>query len=157
MPVEGIASVSVASDAAKALASRSISMSKSNITNYAFMDEGSKVKIYVNLVGVGNTPAENIVLESSECSLCLTVKDYVAPNPVEEKEEGDADLVCDTSDDATKEEEESPAPPSRGEDRCLSFAQLYGEIESATFKQKQDKIIVILKKKDDRAWSSVIA
>lgn len=119
------------------------------------MDEGSKVKIYVNLPGVGNNPTENIALEYSETSLCLTVKDYVGVNPAEEK---DDDLICDTSGEgpANDVSEEELLQP-QGEDRCLSFAQLYGEIESATFKKKQDKIIVILKKKDDKAWSSVIA
>jgi hypothetical protein len=143
-----MATVSVTtSTAAKALASRSLSMSKSNITNYAFTDEGSKIKIYVNLPGVGNAPDENVVLDWGECSLCLTVKNYAAPiDPVE----GD-DLICDTSGENEKMDE------NKGEDRCLSFAQLFGEIENASFKKKQDKVILILKKKDDKVWSSVIA
>ena len=121
------------------------------------MDEGSKIKIYVNLPGVGNMNMENISLESSARSLCLTVREYVVPRVAEEKEgASDDDLVCDTSGDVTNEDTES-SKQSQTEDRCLSFAQLYGEIESATFKKKQDKIIVILKKKDESAWSSVIA
>ncbi|KAL3792619.1 hypothetical protein ACHAWO_008780 [Cyclotella atomus] len=144
---ESMATVSVTtSTAAKALASRSLSLSKSNITNYAFTDEGSKIKIYVNLPGVGNAPDENVVLDWGECSLCLTVKKYVAPiDPVEED-----DLICDTSGENT-------AGENKGEDRCLSFAQLFGEIENASCKKKQDKVILILKKKDDKVWSSIIA
>ena len=149
---EGMSTVSVASEAAKALASRSISLSKSNITNYAFLDDGAKVKIYVNLPGVGSTPTENIVLESTETSMCLTVKNYVAPNPADD----DDDLICDTSGEEGEEKTDGETD-QRGEDRCLSFVQLFGEIETSTYKQKQDKIIVILKKKDEKEWPSVIA
>lgn len=148
---EGMSTVSVASEAAKALASRSISLSKSNITNYAFLDDGAKVKIYVNLPGVGSTPTENIVLESTETSMCLTVKNYVAPNPADDDE-----LICDTSGEEGGEKTDGETD-QRGEDRCLSFVQLFGEIETSTYKQKQDKIIVILKKKDEKEWPSVIA
>lgn len=149
---ERMPTVSVASEAAKALASRSISLSKSNITNYAFLDDGAKVKIYVNLPGVGNTPTENITLESTETSMCLTVKDYLAPNPTD-----DDDLICDTSgEEGGNEKTDGEADPRR-EDRCLSFAQLFGEIETSMYKKKQDKIVVILKKKDEKEWPSVIA
>lgn len=146
---DSMATVSVTtSTAAKALASRSLSLSKSNITNYAFLDEGAKVKIYVNLPGVGSVSEENVTLDWSECSLCLTVRGYVVPvDPAEEEGE----LVCDTKEETDKGEE-----TEKGEDRCLSFAKLYGEIENASFKKKQDKIILILKKKDDMVWSSVI-
>lgn len=156
--VEGIATVSVTSSAAAAaVASRSISLSKSNITNYAFMDEGEKVKIYVNLPSVGCTPTENIVLESSERSLCLTIKDYAIPNPAEEEKSDD--LVCDTSEKGDGEiVAEEKQPQQQVENRCLSFARLYGEIEGASFKKKPEKIIIILKKKGgDKPWTSVIA
>ncbi|KAL7474358.1 hypothetical protein ACHAW6_000336 [Cyclotella cf. meneghiniana] len=161
----GVASASVTSSAAAAaVALRSISLSKSNITNYAFMDEGEKVKIYVDLPSVGSTPSENISLESTETSLCLIIKNYFAtPNPAEDTYPDD--MICDTSksngdskengDEVMVQDQQSQG---QGEDRCLSFARLYGEIESATFKKKPDKIIVTLKKKkSDNAWPSVIA
>ncbi|KAL3801952.1 hypothetical protein HJC23_010296 [Cyclotella cryptica] len=161
----GVASVSVTnSAAAAAVALRSISLSKSNITNYAFMDEGEKVKIYVNLPSVGSTPSENIALESTERSLCLTIKGYIAvPNPAADKDLDD--LICDTSKSSGDTEEncdemavEGKEPQPRGEDRCLSFARLYGEIESATLKKRPDKIIITLKKKEgNKPWTSVIA
>merc|ERR1712071_307249 len=52
---------------------------KSNITSYAFLDDDKKVKIYVNLEGVGSKcSSENgdIVLDHSESTLALTVKNY---------------------------------------------------------------------------------
>mmetsp|Transcript_5889 Transcript_5889/g.14756 ORF Transcript_5889/g.14756 Transcript_5889/m.14756 type:complete len:231 (+) Transcript_5889:94-786(+) len=139
--------------------SKAALMAKSNITNYAFLNEETKVKVYVNLPGVGNCRDENIALEFTERSLCLTVKNYVAPSSsAGEDVEMAEGLVADTAPEkeveATKiaEEEEQ-----KGEDRCLSFGKLYGEIETASFRKKPDKVIVTMKKKDGKTWSSVIA
>lgn len=50
---------------------------KSNITKYAFLDETKKVKLYVDLEGVGEKcPDENISLDFGERSLCLLVEGY---------------------------------------------------------------------------------
>jgi len=52
---------------------------KSNINSYAFLDEDSKIKIYVNLEGVGSKcSVENgdIDLDHTESTLQLTVKNY---------------------------------------------------------------------------------
>ena len=132
--------------------SKAALLAKSNITNYAFLNEEAKVKVYVNLPGVGECADENISLEFTEQSLCLTIKNYVAPA---EKAKAEVDaLVADTAlvADAAPEEE------TMREDRCLAFAKLYREIESATFKKKADKLILILKKKEaGKPWSSVNA
>ena len=59
--------------------SQSFDYHKSNINSYAFLDEESKVKIYVNLEGVGSKcSAENgdIFLDHSDSTLQLTVKNY---------------------------------------------------------------------------------
>lgn len=122
-------------------------MAKSNITNYAFLNEETKVKVYVNLPGVGNCQDENITLDFTERSLCLTIKNYVAPSA---KVEVVDELVVDTAPEKIEEE-------TQGEDRCLSVGKLYGEIENATFRKKADKVIVTLKKKEIKAWKSVIA
>ena len=134
-------------------------MAKSNITNYAFLDDGAKVKIYVNLPGVGNCDDENITIDFTERSLCLTVKDYVitspsssAPSKEEEEEEDKGELIMDSAPETVKEIIEE-----RKEDRCLTFAKLYGDIEKATFKKKPDKVIITLKKKDEFKWNSIIA
>lgn len=160
--VEGLnigATTNATTASSSAFSSKAISMSKSNINNYAFLDEDAKVKIYVNLPGVGKCSADNITLESTESSLCLMVKDYVASAPIPKKnlvEEVNDELISDSTeglkDDAPEELEEP-----KGEDKCLSFAKLYGEIEKATFRQKADKIVITLVKKGDtKVWNSVM-
>ena len=134
-------------------------MAKSNITNYAFLDDGVKVKIYVNLPGVGNCDDDNITIDFTERSLCLTVKDYAitssSASTSKEEEDGEEDkgeLIMDSAPETVKEIVEE-----RKEDRCLTFAKLYGDIEKATFKKKPDKVIITLKKKDVSKWNSIIA
>lgn len=158
--------------------SKATLMAKSNITNYAFLNETAKVKLYVNLPGVGNCSNDNITLDFTERSLCLTVKEYVRiemeKTPKEKgkyamkgkktKKELDessddgkneSSLVVDT---APKEEEVVPAIIQHSpEDKCLAFGKLFGEIENATYKKKPDKLIIILKKMDKRTWRSVVA
>jgi len=159
-------------------------MAKSNITNYAFLDETTKVKIYVNLPGVGGCKEEEIGLEFTESSLCLTVRNYVATkasSTAEKKKKASAEaLVADTAPaeggapaeedekkfdkdelgtarEEAEERETTDVEGEAGEERCLSFGKLFGEIEKATFKKKPDKVIITLKKKDERTWKSVIA
>jgi hypothetical protein len=144
-------------------------MAKSNITNYAFLDDGLKVKIYVNLPGVGDCDDDNITIDFTERSLCLTVKDYAIPSPSASKDEdgGDHDddggdnkvedigeLIVDTAPQTVKD---IMLEAQRKEDRRLTFAKLYGDIENATFKKKPDKVIITLVKKVDSKWNSVIA
>ena len=78
-------------------------MAKSNITNYAFLNEEAKVKIYVNLPGVGVCVDENITLDYTEQSLCLTIKNYMSPS-AKVKEEVDELLVVDTAPPAAEGE-----------------------------------------------------
>lgn len=134
-------------------------MAKSNITNYAFLNEATKIKLYVNLPGVGNCPDDNITLDYTEQSLCLTIKNYVEPitsAKAEDKGKDSDELVSDT---APKEEDDTKfiEDNRRGEDRCLSFGKLYAEIDKATLKKKPDKVILILNKKDDKTWNAVCA
>ncbi|KAL7528622.1 hypothetical protein ACHAXR_002541 [Thalassiosira sp. AJA248-18] len=130
--------------------SKAALMAKSNITNYAFLNEQTKVKIYVNLPGVGNCSDENIALDFTERSLCLTIKNYISPSE-KKVEVVDDELVSDTAPEEEEEKEE------KGEDQCLSLGKLYGEIEKATFRKKADKVIITVKKKDEKEWKSVIA
>jgi hypothetical protein len=135
-------------------------MSKSNITNYAFLDDETKVKIYVNLPGVGNCQDENIALDHTDSSLCLTVKNYIPPSlsssDEADKNDEDVDEMM-SDDDPNIEVENETKEGNQGGDRCLSFARLYGEIEKATYRKKADKLIVTLTKKEMKEWSSVIA
>ena len=140
-------------------------MAKSNITNYAFLDDGKKVKIYVNLPGVGECDTDNITIDFTERSLCLTVKDYIIPSPTtttavsKDDEEDRGELIVDSAPSPPEEEtiKDIVEEEMRKEDRCLTFAKLYGDIEKATFKKKTDKVIVIITKKVDSKWNSIIA
>lgn len=94
----GVPDASITSSSCKATL-----MAKSNITNYAFLNEEAKVKIYVNLPGVGVCVDENITLDYTEQSLCLTIKNYMSPS-AKVKEEVDELLVVDTAPPAAEGE-----------------------------------------------------
>ena len=50
---------------------------KSNVTKYAFLDENKKVKLYIELEGVGDKCTDDdISLDFNEKSLCLVVRGY---------------------------------------------------------------------------------
>jgi hypothetical protein len=50
---------------------------KSNITSYAFSDEGKAVKLYITLEGVGDKCSdEDVTLDHTENSFCLMVNNY---------------------------------------------------------------------------------
>jgi hypothetical protein len=52
---------------------------KSNITTYAFLDDGMKVKLYLDMEGVGaKCTAEDVKLDFTESSLCLVINNYKA-------------------------------------------------------------------------------
>mmetsp|Transcript_9244 Transcript_9244/g.17672 ORF Transcript_9244/g.17672 Transcript_9244/m.17672 type:complete len:180 (-) Transcript_9244:274-813(-) len=60
----------------------SFDYAKSNITTYAFLDEPKKVKLYVELEGVGEKCADDdIRLDYSERSLSLVVLNYRKDQP----------------------------------------------------------------------------
>ena len=96
---------------------------KSTITSYAFCDEETKVKIYVNLVGVGEKCKEegDITLDHTAFSFVLYVHNYAENGKVE----------------------------------ILSFARLFGKIESANFKKKPDKLILTLVKSEAKPWPRI--
>jgi len=50
---------------------------KSNITKYAFLDDGMKVKLYIDMEGVGEKCSDDdIRLDYTDTSLCLVVNNY---------------------------------------------------------------------------------
>lgn len=142
-------------------------LAKSNITNYAFLDEDTKVKVYVELPGVGNCREEDIVLDFTDTSLCLTVKNYSVTQAKEVEAAPNSDkLVVDCSKSTPDLEEvveegeknnSSQEEKVKGEDRCLAFGRLYGTIEKATVRKKMDRIIIAMTKKDGKKWTKVIA
>jgi hypothetical protein len=93
---------------------------KSNITTYAFLDDGMKVKLYIDMVGVGETCTdEDVSLDYTETTFCLVVNNF------------------------------KPEP------QCLSFGKLTAEITDATFRLKQDRIIITLKKAKEGEWNTI--
>jgi HSP20 family molecular chaperone IbpA len=94
---------------------------KSNITKYAFLDENKKVKLYIDLPGVHHDDV-CVDLNFDEISFCLVVQ-------------------------GLKSNAEGSTEPTSSQQRCLSFGKLYGNITHATYKVKNDKIVIILTKK----------
>ena len=124
------------------------------------------MKIYIDLPGVGNCcqDFDDIQLEYSEKSLCLTIKNYVPPSSVEvavDKNDDDDDdddgMEVSNAPTNTEENEVDAKDGNKLENRCLSFAKLYGEIVKATYRKKTDKVIVTLIKKEMKEWTSIIA
>jgi hypothetical protein len=107
--------------------------SASNITTYAFLDDGPKVKLYIDLDGVGERCSDDdVTLDYTETSLRLKVANYQSPT------------TPSTSDVS------QPAP------RCLCFARLSGPIASASFKLKANRIILTLVKANaDETWHTI--
>ncbi len=149
----GILSASSSSNAIGNVgAGREALMAKSNVTNYAFLNKGARVKVYVELPGVGDCKDKDVLLDFTKQSLCMMVKNYLAPST---KGGGSGKLVVDTA--APDAEEKGGKVAQRGEDCCLSFGKLYVEIKRATFQKKADRVIITLTKKEEIAWSKVIA
>jgi hypothetical protein len=136
-------------------------MARSNITNYAFLDEDARVRVYVDLPGVGNCRDEDVVLDYTERSMCLTIRNYPTPSSSSGGGGTSDGPVVDCSATAGGGgggEGEVPPPTLPREDRSLSLGRLYAEIEGATFRKKSDRVVVTLKKKDkQRTWSAVLA
>lgn len=60
---------------------------RSNITSYAFSDEGASVKLYISLEGVGDKCSdEDIMLDHTDHSFCLLIHNY--------KQEDGGDPLC---------------------------------------------------------------
>jgi hypothetical protein len=95
--------------------------SKSNITTYAFLDEPKKVKLYIEMPGIGDKCTDDdITLDFTETSLCLVVNNY------------------------------KPEP------QCLCFGRLTAPITNASFKIKDNRIILTLNKtKEGYTWHTI--
>jgi len=106
---------------------------KSNITSYAFSDEGSTVKLYITMEGVGEKCTDDdISLDFTPTSFCFMVRNYTPPGIAD-----DADAT--------------PPPP-----QCLSFLKLTADISKATYKKKKDRVVVILHKADEeKEWHTI--
>jgi hypothetical protein len=55
---------------------------RSNITTYAFFDSGTKVKLYIDLVGIGEKcKNEDVSLDFTDTSFCLLIQNYKPDQP----------------------------------------------------------------------------
>jgi hypothetical protein len=100
--------------------------SKSNITTYSFLDDGIKVKLYIDMEGVGEICSDDdVTLDYTNRSLSFTLRNY--------------------NNDATKN---SP--------QILRFSRLTDDISNATFRLKKDKVILTLTKVDaSKVWHTI--
>jgi hypothetical protein len=116
-----------ASELAAAAASSPVVAAES-MKGYAWADDGTKVKIYVDLSNIGEHSEEKIILVNTELSFSLTVLDYAASGSDGENETKEKNLR-------------------------LKINTLFAAIEKCTMKVKENKIIVTLKKSDgDQSW-----
>ena len=124
------------------LSNTNFAYSESNITKYAFLDEKKRVKLYVEMKGVGEACSnDDICLEWDENSFKLIIKNYPS--------------VSNSEEDAISDSTNFPV-------QCLNLGKLYGFIEDATFKKKKDRVIVTLVKRvegdeDPPDWPSIRA
>lgn len=130
-------------------ARKSFEYGKSNITKYAFLDEGLKLKIYIDFQDImGCCTKDDVTLDWDEQSFCLRVLNYVEPSKRGVDVSVDANM--DGADDNMEDKKEDGTPSAVAnvpEVYCLSFGKLHGLITKATYKLKQNKIILILTKK----------
>jgi hypothetical protein len=103
-----------------ATATSSFHYHKSNITKYAFLDDGMKVKLFIDMEGIGEKcTTDDVSLEFTQHSLSLVVRNF------------------------------------KTEDQCLSFGKLSGEITSASFRLKPNRIILTLEKAAEGEWHTI--
>lgn len=100
--------------------------SKSNITTYSFLDDGTKVKLYIDMEGVGDICSDDdVTLDYSDLSLSFTLQNYSNGSS-------------------------NPSP------QILRFSKLTGAISNATCRLKKDKVILTLTKVDaTRVWHTI--
>jgi hypothetical protein len=104
----------------------SFDYSKSNITTYSFLDDGMKVKLYIDLEGVGEVCSDDdVTLDYTDLSLSFMLQNY---------NNGSA----------------NQAP------QILRFSKLTGAISNVTYRLKKDKVILTLTKVDaTKIWHTI--
>lgn len=93
---------------------------KSNITTYAFLDDGKKVKLYLEMEGVGDKCTDDdVTLDYTESSFQLIVNNY------------------------------------KDDPQCLCFGKLTANITKATYKIKENRILLTLTKAEEGEWHTI--
>jgi hypothetical protein len=134
----------------------SFDYSKSNITTYAFLDDGAKVKLYIDLENVGEQCTDNdVALEYTERTLSFKLQNYKNSKQLVlgavNGTNGDNDPNVETDAGPTISSSSSSSPP-----QILCFGRLCEDISNATYRIKKDKIILTLTKLDaSKAWATI--
>ena len=133
----------------------SFDYSKSNITTYAFLDDGAKIKLYIDLENVGEQCSDDdVTLDYTERTLAFTLLNYkngkLVLGNIDRKAEAD-DKEEGTDMDPTISSKPTSPPP-----QILRFGRLCEDICNATFRIKKDKVILTLAKADpNKVWATI--
>lgn len=134
----------------------SFDYSKSNITTYAFLDDGAKIKLYIDLENVGEQCTDtDVTLDYTNRALSFTLQNYknskvvlgnVSPTAdADDKDEGN-DL----------DQSSSPTTATNSPPQVLRFGRLCEDICNATYRIKKDKVILTLTKVDPtKTWATI--
>lgn len=140
----------------------SFDYSKSNITSYAFLDDGAKVKLYINLENVGEQCTENdVTIEYTDRTLSFTLQNYKNCKLVlgivnRQNDDNDANEGTDETPAISSSPSASPSATPPPPPQILSFGRLCEDISYATYRIKKDKVILTLTKVDaSKAWATI--
>ena len=138
----------------------SFDYSKSNITTYAFLDDGAKVKLYIDLESVGEQCTEkDVTLEYTERTLSFTLQNYKNCKLVlgsvnrmaDDHDPTDGNDVGPSTTSTTSSSSSATPTP-----QILRFGRLCEDIGNATYRIKKDKIILTLTKVDsNKEWATI--
>jgi hypothetical protein len=124
----------------------SFDYSKSTITSYAFLDDGKKVKLYIDMENVGEQCTnDDIALDYTERTLSFTLRNYKPLN-----------TIIASSTTSNENNDNDTTTPTSVQPQTLRFGKLSNDISHASFRIKKDKIIITLTKVDpDKVWHTI--
>ena len=103
-----------------------------SISKYGFLDDGPKVRVYVDFEGANKLPKDQVKLTWEKRNFSLVV------------DQGDGTSAKGDVDDA--------ADGGKVCRHILKVDELYADITAATVKQKASKFVITLKKQHDTTW-----
>jgi hypothetical protein len=136
----------------------SFDYSKSNITTYAFLDDGAKVKLYIDLENVGEQCTDSdVTLEYTDRTLSFTLHNYknsklLALGTLQtNNRDNDPSEGTDIDPAISSTLSKTNLPP-----QILRFGRLCEDICNATYRIKKDKVILTLTKVDaTKVWATI--
>lgn len=111
---------------------------KSNITSYSFLDEGKKVRLYIDLECVGDA------CDGNRTGICATNAEGGVAGADDHDDRTKAQVKLDWSE--TSMSLLVTDYPTVGDARCLSFGRLHGRITNCAVKTKKDRLVVTIMK-----------